>query len=187
MIRPEDAWLDGGPIDDDSWLNGGPLGDDDADALAVITGLAPATVALLFEEGAPRSSSEFFGWYMHRATGDEASFDKAKAAKVNAEARLKEMELARLQGGTWTVEEVVALFREESAIVRSQLLAVPGRCAVPLAAESDPALIEAALDLELNAALASITGDRVETWTGESNEARDIREDAEGVEHDHES
>lgn len=196
------------PLDPDDWLNGGPIEEDETpeggagivvtkSRLQTITGLAAATVDRAFANGAPVigkgsrkqgwqiNTADFFGWYVRHKVEeltddpDKLSFEGAKAAKTNAEARLKEMQLARLEGQTITIEEAVALYREEATIIRSQLMAIPGRCAVLLASETDPTVIEAMIADEINIALSNITGDKPDTWTGESDDDRDRREDAE--------
>ncbi len=164
----------------DDWLEGGAVDDDDSDVtttaagivvtksrLSTITGLAPVTIDKAFKEGAPVISkgskrlgwqintADFFGWYVRAkvADGDEVtSFDSAKAAKTVAEARIKEMQLARLEGRTVSLDAAVLEFRAELATLRSQILAIPGRLAQTLAPETDASAITEIIMAEIELA-----------------------------------
>lgn len=198
-LDPAD-WLEGGATeDDDSDVTTTASGIVVTKSrLSTITGLAPVTIDKAFKEGAPVISkgskrlgwqintADFFGWYVRAKVNDATvaegaegavSFDVAKAAKTQAEAQLKQMQLARLEGQTITIDEAVALYREEASIVRSQLLAIPGRLAQALVTETDPSVIESIIADEVNVALQNITGDTHGKWTGEV--ADDGSDDAE--------
>lgn len=194
-------------LDPDDWLGMGDAEDVVAEStsgiivtkarLATVTGLSMAALDKAFEAGAPVvakgnrkqgwqiNTADFVQWYIRRKvdelTGDpdKMNFDQAKTAKMQAETRIKEMQLAKLEGETLTIDEAVALYREEATIIRSQFMAMPGRLAIPVAAESDPAAVEAMIFDEVNLALSNITGDSTVAWIGETDDQRERREDGE--------
>jgi phage terminase Nu1 subunit (DNA packaging protein) len=199
--------------EDDDWLNGGPAEDGEAfdslngivvskSRLATLTGYSMATIDRSFANGAPVlakgtrksgwkiNSAAWIQWYVaHKVQEltddpDRLDFDTAKAARMAADARLKEMQVARLEGQTLTIDELVALYTQESSDIRNQLMAIPGRLAIQIAAESDASKVQLMIEDEVNTALAMLTGDRRDTWTGETDAEREVREDAEADEFD---
>jgi phage terminase Nu1 subunit (DNA packaging protein) len=87
------------------------------------------------------------------------TIDDAKLRKTAAEAQLAEFELEKVKRRTITVEEMSELVADEYATVRSQLLNIPGRLAQTLAAETDPAKIEALIKAEISTALTELSQD----------------------------
>jgi phage terminase Nu1 subunit (DNA packaging protein) len=67
---------------------------------------------------------------------------EAKRRYTQAQAELKELELAEKRSQMVSVEDVMPILADELANVRSRLMAMPGRLAVELAAVSDAAAIE---------------------------------------------
>jgi len=96
---------------------------------------------------------------------NKLTFDEAKAKKTQLEAERIEMGNRQKRRELVTIDEVVAVFREESSIIRSHLMAIPGRVAIPAAAESDPGVVEALMTDEINIALSNIVADNPEAWT----------------------
>jgi phage terminase small subunit/phage terminase Nu1 subunit (DNA packaging protein) len=82
---------------------------------------------------------------------------EAKRRYTQAQAELKELELAEKRGQMVSVEDVAPILADELANVRSRLMAMPGRLAVELAAVSDAAAIERLITHEIAGALSEIT------------------------------
>ena len=85
------------------------------------------------------------------------SSGEAKRRYTQAQAELKELELAEKRSQMVSVEDVMPILADELANVRSRLMAAPGRLAAELAAVSDPAAIERLITDEIAAALSEIT------------------------------
>ncbi len=91
-----------------------------------------------------------------------AKNDEGKEAKVRiavADARLKELELAERLGLMINIEDIMPRIEAGDAIVKSRLLAIPGRLAQTLAVETDPVVVERMLKAEVNGALAELDKD----------------------------
>ncbi|MFL9499218.1 hypothetical protein ACJMQP_04090 [Rhodopseudomonas palustris] len=117
--------------------------------LSLITGLAVVTIDRMIAEGAPIvakggsrkqgwqiNTADFVGWYVRHkvaeATGDpdEGGFDVAKRRDKEAQARLREIEIAKREGELVPISDVEAWAAEKFGVVRSRFLAaetqVPG-------------------------------------------------------------
>jgi phage terminase Nu1 subunit (DNA packaging protein) len=203
-LNPDD-WLDGGDAeapgiadDDGEETARGTAGMlVNKSKLGMIFGMSQAAVDKALANGAPYVSkgTRKEGWRINTAAFEawrreelrnsiqptdpnRLSFDEAKAKKTQAEYERIEMENARRRGEYLTIDEAVALYREEASVIRSQLMAIPGRVAIPAAADSDPVTIEALLQDEINIALTNITGDTAEAW--KANDGRDSDDAPEG-------
>lgn len=154
--------------------------------LGLIFGMSQKAIENAFANGAPYVSkgSRKEGWRINTAAFEawrreelrnsikpedpnRLSFDEAKAKKTQEEYERIAMANRQKRRELVTIDEVVTVIREESAIVRSHLMALPGRVAIPMAAESDPAVIESMMVDEINIALSNISADNPEAWTDE--------------------
>ncbi|MCK1668632.1 terminase small subunit [Bradyrhizobium sp. 153] len=156
--------------------------------LAKFCGLAPMTLDKLFADGAPFVSkgsrkigwkintAEFFGWYVarkvHEATGDEdsGSFDIAKTRDKEAQARLRELQIAEKESTLIPVDEVVAYVGDMLGVVRSRFLAVESQV-IGLTPEQKDAMKVAIAD-----AFADVSGDKREDWTDDEPSSDDDSE-----------
>lgn len=86
--------------------------------------------------------------------------EDAKLRKAEADAELREFELARTRGETILIEDVQPVLLEELAAVRSRLMSIPGRLAQKVAAISDPEAVESAIRKEISEALRELTSDQ---------------------------
>jgi phage terminase Nu1 subunit (DNA packaging protein) len=179
-----DAWLNGGDTDDDVAASGDLIVS--KQRLGQLLHINPTTLEKYFAAGAPviAKGSRKAGWQINlgdfaqwwvrykmdsvATTGDEGDFEFQKSRKMKADADRVEMDNAKKRGETLTIDEAVTLYRDEASIIRSQLMAIPGRAAIPCGAESSPVVIEALLQDEINIALMNISGDNREAWTGDN-------------------
>lgn len=86
----------------------------------------------------------------------------ARRRNAEAQAELREFELAKMRGETITVAEVVPILREELGAVRTRLLQVAGRVAPNINAGMTAKEIEEMIDEEIREALTELTVDQVE-------------------------
>ena len=165
--------------------------------LATITGLAPATLDKAFAAGAPViakgnrkqgwqiNTAAFIAWYLRWKVDTVAGnpgkmdFEAAKTRKAVADAERVEMENERKRGNTITIDEAVAVYREEASIIRSQLMAIPGRVATMGHAATNKLELELLVRDEIDIALQNISGDTLEAW--KENAARAAGGDDESV------
>lgn len=102
-------------------------------------------------------SADCFEWLMEQVGTKKADpFKDASTREKAASASLKEMELADKMGQTVVVEDVLPLVDAGDAVVRSRVLAIPGRLSQTLAAETDPVVVQRILKEECNAALSEL-------------------------------
>lgn len=152
--------------------------------LGMIFGLSQSYIDKALANGAPYVSrgtrkegwrintAAFHAWVKQEAVNaikpedpNRLTFDEAKAKKTQAEYERIEMENKRRRGELVTIDEVVTVYREEASIIRSQIMSIPDRAAIPLSAETDAAVIREYLIDEVNLALQNISGDNPEAWT----------------------
>ncbi len=117
-------------------------------------------------------SSRCIEWYAQRnkqGKAKSAAREDAELRTMSAEAILKEAKAAEALRSVIRVEDSLALFEEQNAIVKSRITAIPGRLAVAAAAESDPAKVLMLIKAEVDEALSEISGDDI----GPVAEARD--------------
>jgi phage terminase Nu1 subunit (DNA packaging protein) len=110
--------------------------------LAEFTGLSPMTVDRCIADGAPIigkgtrkqgwqiNSAAFFGWYVRRKVEeqtddpDAGNFDIAKTRDKEAQARLRELQIAEKEGELVPIADVEKWVAESYGVVRSRFLAV---------------------------------------------------------------
>lgn len=156
--------------------------------LSKFCGLAPMTLDKLFADGAPYVSkgsrkqgwkvntADFFGWYVARKIAevtddpDAGSFDIAKTRDKEAQARLRELQIAEKEGTLIPVDEVVAFVGDMLGVVRSRFLAVESQV-IGLTPEQKDAMKTAIAD-----AFADVSGDKREDWTDDEPSDNDDSE-----------
>ncbi|WP_027521754.1 terminase small subunit [Bradyrhizobium sp. Ec3.3] len=156
--------------------------------LSKFCGLSQPTLDKLFADGAPYVSkgtrkqgwkintADFFGWYVARKVSevtddpDAGSFDSAKTRDKEAQARLRELQIAEKESTLIPVDEVVAYVGNMLGVVRSRFLAVESQV-IGLTPEQKDALKEAVAD-----AFADVSGDKREDWTDDESSDDDDSE-----------
>lgn len=73
-----------------------------------------------------------------------------------AQRRLRELDVVKQEGNIITLTDMQALFEEQHAVVRSQLVAIPGRLAQTLAPEMPASDVQTIIEREIMAALEAI-------------------------------
>lgn len=66
-----------------------------------------------------------------------SSYDEARTRKVNAEAEIAELELAKLRGELVVAEDVVSAWENVLGAAKAKFLSIPTKAAPILAAEND--------------------------------------------------
>ena len=74
-----------------------------------------------------------------------SSYDEARTRKVNAEAEIAELELAKVRNQLVIVEDVVKAWTDTLANLKAKLTNVPSKAAPIVASESDAGVIQAML------------------------------------------
>jgi len=114
-------------------------------------------------------SKSCIDWYVNRERGRNAKSNPLKDAELRtavADATLREVRAALALESVITVEDAVAVQEEQYAIIKSRVNALPGRLAVPCAAESDPAKVLNLVKAEVAEVLAGISGKKDEPESG---------------------
>ena len=86
-----------------------------------------------------------------------SSYDEARTRKVNAEAEIAELQLARARGELALVEDVIAAWVDVLAATKAKLMAVPTKTATILATENDPKIIKTELEDQIRECLAELS------------------------------
>ena len=86
-----------------------------------------------------------------------SSYDEARTRKVNAEAEIAELELARVHGTLVLASDVVQAWEDVLGALKGKLLSIPTKAAPVVSAESDAALCQTILEDLLNEALEELS------------------------------
>ncbi len=86
-----------------------------------------------------------------------SSYDEARTRKVNAEAEIAELELARVHGTLVLAEDVVQAWEDVLGALKGKLLSIPTKAAPVVSAESDAALCQTILEDLMNEALEELS------------------------------
>lgn len=86
-----------------------------------------------------------------------SSYDEARTRKVNAEAEIAELELARVHGTLVLAADVVQAWEDVLGALKGKLLSIPTKSAPVVSAESDAALCQAVLEDLMNEALEELS------------------------------
>jgi phage terminase Nu1 subunit (DNA packaging protein) len=160
--------------------------------LAKWSGLSPMTVDKLLADGGPIISkgsrkqgwqintADFFGWYVRRkveeVTDDpeSGSFDVAKRRDKESQTRLRDLQIAKLEGELVPIVDVERWAAEKYGVTRSRFLAVESQ--VPGLSDEQRDLLRAALV----DALADLSGYTVEPAPDDDS----LEEDDDSLEED---
>lgn len=86
-----------------------------------------------------------------------SSYDEARTRKVNAEAEIAELELARVHGTLVLAADVVQAWEDVLGALKGKLLSIPTKAAPVVSAEPDAALCQTILEDLLNEALEELS------------------------------
>lgn len=86
-----------------------------------------------------------------------SSYDEARTRKVNAEAEIAELELARVHGTLVLAADVVQAWEDVLGALKGKLLSIPTKAAPVVSAESDAALCQTVLEDLMNEALEELS------------------------------
>lgn len=86
-----------------------------------------------------------------------SSYDEARTRKVNAEAEIAELELARVHGTLVLAADVVSAWEDVLGALKGKLLSIPTKAAPVVSAESDTALCQTILEDLMNEALEELS------------------------------
>ena len=86
-----------------------------------------------------------------------SSYDEARTRKVNAEAEIAELELARVHGTLVLAADVVQAWEDVLGALKGKLLSIPTKAAPVVSAESDAALCQTILEDLMNEALEELS------------------------------
>jgi hypothetical protein len=86
-----------------------------------------------------------------------SSYDEARTRKVNAEAEIAELELARVHGTLVLAADVVQAWEDVLGALKGKLLSIPTKSAPVVSAESDAALCQTVLEDLMNEALEELS------------------------------
>lgn len=81
------------------------------------------------------------------------TLDEARGRKLNAEAEMAELELAKIRAELVKTEDVVKAWEDVLRAMRAKMLAIPTKLAPVVANESEPNICKALLDKEIEEAL----------------------------------
>ena len=85
-----------------------------------------------------------------------SSYDEARTRKMNADAEIAELELARIRGTLCLTDDVVAAWESVLQASKAKFLALPTKIAPIAANETDVGIVKDLLDKHLREALAEL-------------------------------
>lgn len=86
-----------------------------------------------------------------------SSYDEARTRKVNAEAEIAELELAKVRNQLVLVEDVVKAWTDTLANLKAKLTSIPSKAAPMVASESEAGIIQSMLSDIMNEALEELS------------------------------
>jgi hypothetical protein len=86
-----------------------------------------------------------------------SSYDEARTRKVNAEAEISELELAKIRGTLCMTNDVVAAWESVLHACKAKFLALPTKVAPILATETDVVVVKDHLENAIREALAELS------------------------------
>lgn len=86
-----------------------------------------------------------------------SSYDEARTRKVNAEAEIAELQLAKARGELALVEDVISAWVDVLSATKAKVMAIPTKTATILATENDPKIIKTELEDHIREALAELS------------------------------
>ena len=97
---------------------------------------------------------------MYASTGGVkigSSYDEARTRKVNAEAEIAELELAKVHGTLVVAEDVVKAWEDVLGALKGKLLSIPTKAAPVVSAETEAGMCQNILEDLLNEALEELS------------------------------
>lgn len=91
-----------------------------------------------------------------------SSYDEARTRKINAEAEIAELELAKIRGTLCLTEDVVKAWENVLHACKAKFLSMPTKVAPIVANESDVAIIKDHLENAIREALSELSNYRPE-------------------------
>lgn len=86
-----------------------------------------------------------------------SSYDEARTRKVNAEAEIAELELAKVRGQLVVAEDVVKAWMDVLGMLKSKVTNIPAKAAPIVASESEAGMIQSILMDLVNEALEELS------------------------------
>jgi hypothetical protein len=86
-----------------------------------------------------------------------SSYDEARTRKVNAEAEIAELELAKVRGQLVVADDVVKAWADVLGMLKSKLTNIPAKAAPIVAPESEAGMIQSILQDLMNEALEELS------------------------------
>src|SRR5210317_126642 len=86
-----------------------------------------------------------------------SSYDEARTRKVNAEAEIAELELAKVRGELVIAEDVVKAWDDVLSALKGKLLSIPTKAAPVVSAEPDAGICQSILEDLVNEALEELS------------------------------
>ena len=85
------------------------------------------------------------------------TYDQARTRKVNAEAQIAELELAKVKGELVVAEDVVKAWEDILGAIKGKLLSIPSKAAPIVASESDAGKCQVICEDLINEALEELS------------------------------
>ena len=85
-----------------------------------------------------------------------SSYDEARTRKMNADAEIAEMELAKIRQELCSTQDVIKAWADVLNACRAKFLALPTKIAPLVATEDDPAIVKDILEKQIHEALAEM-------------------------------
>lgn len=136
-----------------------------AEVLAKFFDCTPRRVWQFATEDMPKNDRgeypliECVAWYIRKLKGKQAnivSIDEARQRKINAEASIAELSLAKEQENTISIADHGEAIGSLGDIIRGRLLVLPSKLAPALALESKQGLCKQIIEDEIRSTLAEI-------------------------------
>lgn len=109
-----------------------------------------------------------------------SSYDEARTRKVNAEAEIAELELARVHGTLVVAEDVVKAWEDVLGALKGKLLSIPTKAAPVVSAEQEASMCQDILEDLLNEALEELSNYDPKINATETKGTEETSEDSTG-------
>lgn len=109
----------------------------------------------------------------HGSIKDGSDYEKARTKKMNAEAKISEIELERIEGSVVLAQDVVKAWTNTLAAVKAKLTSIPTKAAPMVSSESDAGACQGILSDMVNEALEELANYEPEINAGKSKTVAD--------------
>jgi len=106
-----------------------------------------------------------------------SSYDEARTRKVNAEAEIAELELAKVHGTLVVAEDVVKAWEDVLGALKGKLLSIPTKAAPVVSAETEAGVCQDILEDLMNEALEELSNYDPEVSATETKGTEEASED----------